>query len=52
MDVPTIIFLAALFACIIGIIGGQVMTWLCDRSEHPPNREKDNKKGGNSDGRN
>lgn len=45
MDVPTIIFLAALFACIIGLIGGQVMTWLCDRSKYPLEEEdeSDNK---------
>lgn len=45
MKVPEVIIIVALICGAIGMIGGQVMTWLVDRSEHPPDKKRKNKKG-------
>lgn len=51
MEIPEVIICAALLAGAIGMIGGQVMIWLIEKTKHPPDENRKKEKGGKSDGR-
>ena len=57
MDVAYLLFFTGLFGLMIGFLGGMVMVKLIDQGniylhDHPPDKEENNKKEGDCNGRN